>query len=152
MNSRKPSPLDTLHTVNATRRRNSELNTIAANRGAVGDKRIERKNGWRKASGSELAKWRQGKRARKKEGVKLYVVHSAGKGDPAAFPLLHFRGWKPQDNGAPLKGWHDREPRDIPIVPNTDGKKETSRSIDGCGAPAKITRPAGNTNRSITFH
>lgn len=42
MNSCKPSPLDTLHTVNATRRRNSELNTIAANRGAVGDKRIER--------------------------------------------------------------------------------------------------------------
>lgn len=39
----------------------------------------------------------------------------AGKGDPAAFPLLHFRGWKPQDNGAPSKGWHDREPRDVPI-------------------------------------
>jgi len=33
MNSRKPSTLDTLRTVNATRRRNSELNTIAANRG-----------------------------------------------------------------------------------------------------------------------
>lgn len=45
MNSRKPFSLDTLRTVNATRRRNSELNTIAANRGAVGDKRIERKNG-----------------------------------------------------------------------------------------------------------
>lgn len=44
MNSRKPSPLDMLHTVNATQRqRNSKLNTIAANRGAVGDKRIERK-------------------------------------------------------------------------------------------------------------
>ena len=69
---------------------------------------------------------RQSERERKREmRCRERRAESGG-----ALPLLHFQGWKVQDNGAPPEGWHDRKPQDISIVSSVKSWNETGRTGD----------------------
>lgn len=78
--------------------------------------------------GTERIRRRGGSKTREK--IKTSVVLGQGKGVQGELPLLHFQGWKAQDNGAPSEGWHDREPRDIAIVSNAGSGNETESRLN----------------------
>lgn len=82
---------------------------------------------WKRVGGMEEG--REGQRE-KKEGVKLHVVRRR-KGRSSRVSITSFPRLKAAGQWGVLERLtRPREPRDVPIVPNTDGKKETSRSMD----------------------